>query len=178
VEHSETTYTFAARIQKIWIMRCVDLPRDISKEIRNAAGENAQRVPVRGWIEGLAMQNTLVPAGGGRYRLHIHSNIWRKLRIDAGAAVDVALIIERDRRETPVPADLAAGLADAPRALGAFQRQTSAFRRQIIIFLEKAKQAKTREKRVMLIVRRMLERMPQKKKRNAKRPRERKRKSS
>jgi hypothetical protein len=178
VEHSETTYTFAARIQKIWIMRCVDLPRDISKEIRNAAGENALRVPVRGWIEGLAMQSTLVPAGGGRYRLHIHSNIWRKLKIDAGAAVDVALMIERDRRETPVPADLAASLADEPRALGAFQSLTPAFRRQIIIFLEKAKQAKTREKRVLLIVRRMLTRTPQKKKRNTKKPREGKRKSS
>jgi hypothetical protein len=162
VDHSETTYTFAARIQKIWIMRCVDVPRDISKEIRNAAGENPQRVPVRGWIEGLAMQSTLVPAGGGRYRLHIHSNIWRKLKIDAGAAVDVALIIERERRETPVPADLAAGLADEPRALGAFQAKTPAFRRQIIIFLEKAKQAKTREKRVLLIVRRMLERAAKK----------------
>jgi len=171
VDQSETTYSFAARIQKIWIMRCVDLPRDISKQIRDAAGENAQRVPVRGWIEGLAMQNTLVPAGRGRYRLHIHSNIWRKLKIDAGAAVDVALMIERERREAPVPADLAAGLADEPRALGAFQAQTPAFRRQIIIFLEKAKQARTREKRVLLIVRRMLEHATRKKKRNTKKPR-------
>jgi hypothetical protein len=178
VDQREQTFTFAARIQKIWIMRCVDVPRDISKEIRNAAGENPQRVPVRGWIEGLGMQSTLVPAGGGRYRLHVHSNIWRKLKIDAGAAVDVALIIERERRETPVPADLAAGLADEPRALGAFQAQTPAFRRQIVIYLEKAKQAKTREKRVLLIVRRMLERTPQKKKRNTKKPLERKRKSS
>ena len=178
MDQREQTFTFAARIQKIWIMRCVDVPRDISKEIRNAAGENPQRVPVRGWIEGLAMQSTLVPAGGGRYRLHIHSNIWRKLKIDAGAAVDVALMIERERRETPVPADLAAGLADEPRALGAFQAQTPAFRRQIVIYLEKAKQARTREKRVLLIVRRMLERTPQKKKRNTKNPLERKRKSS
>ena len=168
MEQSETTYSFAARIQKIWIMRCVDLPRDISKQIRDAAGENAQRVPVRGWIEGQAMQNTLVPAGGGRYRLHIHSNIWRKLKIDAGAPVDVALIIERERRETPVPADLAAELADEPRALAAFQGLTPAFRRQIIIFLEKAKQAKTREKRVLLIVRRMLDRAAKKIKKKTK----------
>ncbi len=168
MDTADQTFTFAARIQKIWIMRCVDVPHDISKQIRNAAGENAQRVPVRGWIEGLGMQSTLVPAGGGRYRLHIHSNIWRKLKIDAGAAVDVALIIERERRETPVPADLAAGLADEPRALGAFQAQTSAFRRQIIIFLEKAKQAKTREKRVLLIVRRMLDRAAKKTKKKTK----------
>ena len=164
----EQTYTFAARIQKIWILRCVDLPRDISNAIRREAGGKAQHVPVRGWIEGRPMETTLSPAGGGRYRLHVHSSIWRKLRIDAGAVVEVALVIERERRETPVPADLAAGLADEPRALGAFQALTPAFRRQIIFFLEKAKQLKTREKRIALIVRRMLERTAKKQKRTPK----------
>jgi len=168
MDTADQTFTFAARIQKIWIMRCVDVPREISAAIRKAAGGKALHVPVRGWIEGLAMESTLVPAGGGRYRIHVHSRIWRKLRIDAGAAVEVALIIERERRETAVPADLAAGLADEPRALGAFQALTPAFRRQIIIFLEIAKRAKTREKRVLLIVRRMLERAVGKNKKRTK----------
>jgi len=161
----EKTYTFAARIQRIWILRCVDLPRDLSNEIRRAAGGKAQHVPVRGWIDGLAMQNTLVPGGGGRYRMHVHSSIWRKLKIDAGAVVEVALMIERDRRETPVPADLAAMLADEPRALAEFQRVTPAYRRQTIVFLEKAKQARTRGKRLKLIVRHMLTRVAKKQKR-------------
>lgn len=165
MDHQEPTYTFVARIRKIWILRCVDLPREVSKAIREAAGGNALHIPVRGWIDGLAMQNTLVPAGGGRYRMHVHSSIWRKLRIDAGAAVEVALMIERERRETPVPADLAAALADEPRALAAFQAVTPAFRRQTIVFLEKAKQSKTREKRVNLIVRHMLKRAAKKQKR-------------
>jgi len=168
MDTADQTFTFAARIQKIWIMRCVDVPREISAAIRKAAGGKALHVPVRGWIEGLAMESTLVPAGGRRYRIHVHSRIWRKLRIDAGAAVEVALIIERERRETAVPADLAAGLADEPRALGAFQALTPAFRRQIIIFLEIAKRAKTREKRVLLIVRRMLERAVGKNKKRTK----------
>src|SRR5262249_1183515 len=163
MDGSERTFTFAARIRKIWILRCVDLPREISNQIRRAAG-NAQRVPVRGWIDGLAMQNTLVPAGGGRYRMHVHSSIWRKLKIDAGAAVEVTLMIERDRRETAVPADLAAGLADEPRALAAFQALTRSMRRHIILFVEAAKQAKTREKRVAQMVRRLRERAARKKK--------------
>jgi bacteriocin resistance YdeI/OmpD-like protein/uncharacterized protein DUF1905 len=165
MELGEHTYTFAARMRKIWILRCVDLPRDISKHIREAAGVKAQHIPVRGWIEGLAMQSTLMPAGGGRYRLHVHSRIWRKLKIDAGATVDVALAIEHERRETPVPADLAAALADEPRALAEFHRVTAAYRRQTIIFLENAKQAKTREKRLKRIVRHMLMRALKKQKR-------------
>jgi len=158
----EHTHTFGARIRKIWILRCVDVPRDVSNAIRRDAGGKAQHVPVHGWIEGLATRGTLVPGGGGRYRFHVHSSIWRKLKIDEGAVVEVALVIEREPRETPVPADLAASLADEPRALSAFQALTPPFRRQIILFLEKAKQAKTREKRVALIVRRMLERAAKK----------------
>ena len=163
MDHSETTYTFAARIQKIWIMRCVDVPRDISRAIRKEAAGKALHVPVHGWIEGLAMQSTLVPAGGGRYRLHVHSRIWRKLRIDAGAAVEVALQIERDPREATVPPDLAAELAGAPKALAAFNGLTRALRRQIVVYVDAAKQARTREKRLRLIVQRMLARAARKK---------------
>jgi hypothetical protein len=164
MDTANQTFTFAARIHKIWILRCVDVPRDVSKAIREAAGAKALHIPVRGWIEGLAMQSTLMPAGGGRYRLHVHSRIWRKLRIDAGAAVEVALQVERDPREATVPADLAAELADEPRALAEFNGLTTALRRQIVQYVEAAKQAKTRDKRLKLIVRRMLERAARKKK--------------
>jgi len=63
MDTADQTFTFAARIQKIWIMRCVDVPREISGAIRKAAGGKALHVPVRGWIEGLAMESTLVPGG-------------------------------------------------------------------------------------------------------------------
>jgi hypothetical protein len=80
---SDHAHVFAAKIQKIWIMRCVDIPRDVSKEIRRAGGgDDPLHIPVHGWIEGLPFKSTLVPRGGGSYRLHVHSRIWRKLRID------------------------------------------------------------------------------------------------
>jgi len=151
-------YTFAARIQKIWIMRCVDLPRDICKSLRQAAGQEAKHIPVHGWIEGLPMQSTLVPAGSGRFRLHVHSRIWRKLRIDAGATVEVTLLLDTEPRDPALPPDLAAGLAETPRALESFNAQTPAMRRQIVQFLEAAKRPGTREKRVQQIAKFMLER--------------------
>jgi hypothetical protein len=144
---SDQPQVFAAKIQKIWVMRCVDIPRDISKTIRNSAEGDLLHIPVHGWIEGLPFKSTLVPRGGGSYRLHVHSRIWRKLRIDAGAAVEV------------LPPDLAAGLADAPRALAVFNTLTVALRRQIIQYVDSAKQSRTREKRIRLVVRRMLERV-------------------
>ena len=66
-------------------MRCVDVPRDVSKSLCKLAGDNPKHLPVLGQVEGLPLKSTLSPRGGGAYRLHIHSNIWRKLRIDAGA---------------------------------------------------------------------------------------------
>ena len=151
-------YIFAARIQKIWIMRCVDLPRDISKSLRQTAGQNAKHIPVHGWIEGLPMTSTLVPAGAGRFRLHVHSRIWRKLRIDAGATVEVTLLLDTEPRDPALPPDFAAGLAETPRALESFNAQTAAMRRQIVQFLEAAKRPATREKRIQQIAKFMLER--------------------
>jgi hypothetical protein len=167
MDHAEQPYVFAAQIRKIWILRSIDVPRDISKEIRKAVGGQAMHVPVHGWIEGLPFQNTLVPRGGGNYRMHVHSRIWRKLRIDAGAAVEVTLLLDSEPREAVLPPDLAAGLADTPRALAIFNTLTVALRRQIIQYVDSAKQSRTRDKRIQLIVRRMLERAAKKRKKRA-----------
>jgi Bacteriocin-protection, YdeI or OmpD-Associated/Domain of unknown function (DUF1905) len=158
MDPAERPYVFVAQIQKIWIMRCIDIPRDISRTIRKAASGKAMHVPVHGWIEGLPFENTLVPRGGGNYRMHVNSRIWRKLRIDAGAAVEVTLLLDTEPREPVLPPELAAGLADSPRALAIFNTLTPALRRHIIQWFDSAKQARTRDKRLQLIVRRMMER--------------------
>ncbi|HXT75897.1 MAG TPA: YdeI/OmpD-associated family protein [Candidatus Eisenbacteria bacterium] len=158
MESAERPYVFAAKIEKIWIMRVIDIPGDIGKAIRKMAGETSRHIPVHGWIEGLPFQNTLVPRGGGNYRMHVHSRIWRKLRIDAGAAVEVTMLLDREPREAAVPPDLAGELADTPRALASFNQLTASLRRHLIQYVEAAKQSRTREKHIQLIVKRLLER--------------------
>lgn len=138
-------------------MRCVDVPRDISKALR-AVSENKLHIPVFGEVEGLPLKSTLSPRGGGAYRLHIHSSIWRKLRIDAGDTVEVMVEVDTEPRAAALPEDLAGTLADEPRALAIFNSLTPALRRQIIRYVDLAKHASTREKRVRLIARRMMER--------------------
>jgi hypothetical protein len=139
-------------------MRCVDVPRDVSKSLRKLAGDNPKHIPVIGQVEGLPLKTTLSPRGGGSYRLHIHSSIWRKLRIDAGATVEVMLLVDSEPRDPALPHNLAGSLADEPRALAVFNSSTPAFRRQIVRYVDQAKHASTREKRILLIVRRMLQR--------------------
>ena len=130
--------------------------------------------PVHGWIcEGTAVQDAArrwsCPAGWGlRYAAGWSSaytrRIWRKLRIDAGAAVEVTLLVDNEPREAVLPPDLAAGLADTPRALAIFNTLTVALRRQIVQYVDNAKQTRTREKRIGLVVQRMLERAARRKK--------------
>lgn len=164
----EIPYVFVAKIQKIWIMRCIDVPRDIGKAVRKEAGGNPKHIPVRGWIDGLAFENTLVPRGGGNYRFHVNSKIWRKLKIDAGAAVEVTMLLDREPRETVVPPDLAAELAATPRASAAFNAVTPSLRRHIVSWIDKAKQSKTRDKRIQQTVKNMLERARKKTKKKKK----------
>ena len=72
--------------------------------------------------------------------------------------MEVTLLVDTEPREAVLPPDLAAGLADVPRALAVFNTLTVALRRQIVQYVDSAKQVRTREKRVQLVVRRMLER--------------------
>jgi hypothetical protein len=149
-------------------MRCVDVPRNVSKSLRKLAGDSPKHIPVHGQVEGLSLKSTLSPRGGGAYRLHIHSNIWRKLQIDAGATVEVMLLLDTEPRDPALPHELAGGLADEPRALAVFNSLTPALRRQIVRYLEQAKRATTRDKRIRSIVKRMLERAAKRrKKKNA-----------
>jgi uncharacterized protein YdeI (YjbR/CyaY-like superfamily) len=94
----------------------------------------------------------------------VHSRIWRKLRIDAGATVEVTLLLDTEPRDPALPPDLAAGLAETPRALESFNSQTAAMRRQIVQFLEAAKRPATREKRIQQIAKFMVERAAKRRK--------------
>ena len=149
-------------------MRCVNVPRDISASLRKAAGEKATHIPVTGQIDGRTLKSTLSPGGRGCYRLHVHSNIWRKLRIDEGDTVEVMLQIDREPRDPVLPEDFAGGLAEEPRALATFNSLTPALRGQIVRYVGMAKHASTREKRIRLMVKRMHERAARKKKQKRK----------
>jgi hypothetical protein len=166
--NADQEHIFVAQIQKIWIMRCVDVPADVSSEIRAAATGDLKHPPVHGFVDGRPFKSTLSPGRKGCYRLHIHSRIWRKLKIDAGAEVEVTVMLDEAPRPAIVPPDLTKALAAKPIALKTFNTLTLPLRRQILWYLDNAKHASTREKRVNLMVQRMLERAAKKDKRKIK----------
>lgn len=108
---------------------------------------------VMGEVEGVPLRSTLVSRGKGCYRLAIHGDIRKKLRVDTGAVVEVALQRDEEPREPALPPALVIALRNSPIAQAAFRKMTTALRRQIVRYLTSVKQQSTLEKRVVKFVR-------------------------
>ena len=141
-------HVYAARIYRLGPNRFVDVPVETSK----ALALKAARIPVCGTVEGVPLCTTLVPRGQGRHRLAIHGEIRKKLRVDAGAVVEISIELDEESREPELPPALMVALKYAPRAAKAFRSMTTALRRQIVRYLSAAKNEATVERRVAKFV--------------------------
>ena len=155
---------FSGRIYKVGLIRYVDVPADISKRL-----DGGPHVPVAGEVDGVPLRTTLVSRGRGAYRLAIHGDVRKKLRVDSGAVVEVAIAVDEQSREPELPAALALALRNAPKAQQKFRGMTTALRRQIVRYLTAVKTQETLERRVVRFVARLERReMPGKKSKKGK----------
>jgi hypothetical protein len=153
-------HVFSGKIYKVGIIRFVDVPPEVSRVL----GNGAPHVPVCGEIEGIPLRTTLVSRGKGCYRLAIHSDIRKKLKIDAGDSLEVALEQDNEPREPLLPPALVLALRNAPKAQAFFRQMTTALRRQVVRYLTSVKQQSTLERRVAKMVRAWEQRYSQSKK--------------
>lgn len=145
---SDDYHVFSGRIYKVGLIRYVDVPSDISR----ALGEGATHVPVEAEVEGTPAKTTLVSRGKGCYRLAIHGDVRKKLKIDAGAVVEVALRRDETSREPVLPPVMVLALRNSPKAQAEFRRMTTALRRQIVRYVMQVKQQSTLERRVATLM--------------------------
>ena len=145
-------HVFSGRIYKLGIIRYVDVPADVSRAIGSGA-----HVAVRGEVQGVPLRTTLVARGRGCYRLAIHSDIRKKLKVEAGAYLEIAIAQDEESREPALPPALVLGLRQSPRAQAEFRSMTTALRRQIVRYLTSVKQPATLERRVGKFVKRLEE---------------------
>jgi hypothetical protein len=149
---------FAASIYKVGVIRYVDVPREISKRFGSAA-----HVPVIGTVESVPVRTTLVSRGKGSYRMAIHGDIRKKLRVDSGAVVEIAIQLDEESREPELPPALVLALRNAPKAQRRFRAVTTALRRQIVRYLIAVKSQEALERRVTRFVARWERENPMKK---------------
>jgi Bacteriocin-protection, YdeI or OmpD-Associated/Domain of unknown function (DUF1905) len=160
---------FMATIYKIWLMRHVNVPDEIVRELRKQmrrggpagereVGAKPKYIPVVATVGGKSTRTTLVPAGAGKYRMQINTAQRKAARADAGDPVSVELRIDLASRAVPVPADLRSALTEHPKARKAFDKMPPGHRRQFLLWCASAKQPETRRKRLDRAIDHLVER--------------------
>jgi hypothetical protein len=152
------------------MMRHVDVPEEIGRALAKEFGDsNGSRkgrnasakpkyIPVVAIVNGKSSRTTLVPAGGGRYRVQINTTLRKAAHADVGDAISVELRLDRGSRALPVPADLQAALKRRAMLRKEFERLTPGLRRWYLIWLAQAKGPAARERRLKRAVEVLLER--------------------
>src|SRR5271163_2215846 len=138
---------FLATIYRIWMLRYVDVPEAIGRALEKASGRK-KHIPVVALVNGRSVRTTLVPAGGGRYRLQFNATLRKAARADVGEVAGVELKIDSEPRDLPVPPELAEALKSRPRLKREFARLPPGGRMQFLRFILKAKSPATRAKYV------------------------------
>jgi len=138
---------FAGNIYKVGLIRYVDVPREVSKKFGRGP-----HVPVIGAVEGVPVRTTLVSRGKGAFRMAIHGDIRKKLRVDSGAVVEVAIQLDEESREPVLPPVLVLALRHALKTQRRFRGLTTALRRQIVRYLTAVKSQEALERRVSRFV--------------------------
>jgi Bacteriocin-protection, YdeI or OmpD-Associated/Domain of unknown function (DUF1905) len=164
---SGKTYRFQATIYRIWMMRHIDVPAGVARELQEelVAGRHVSRrkqapkyIPVVAVVNGRHARTTLVPAGGGRFRMQINTALRKAARADAGDLVGLELRLDGESRELPVPPDLRAGLKRHPKAWKAFEALAPGHRRHITHWFDSAKSQAAPSRRLAKIIDVLLER--------------------
>src|SRR5271170_1586821 len=148
---SERFQVFVGRIYRVGIIRYVDVPAVVSK----ALGRDQANLPVRGTVEGVSVRTTLVSRGNRCHRMAIHGDIRKKLRVDTGAVLEIAIERDNESREPVLPPSLVITLRQSPHAQAVFKTMTTALRRQIVRNITSVKSQEALERRVVRAVTRL-----------------------
>lgn len=148
---------FQATIYRIWMMRHVDVPDEISRRLEKQSGKK-RYIPVIAIVNGRSVRTTIVPARGRRYRLTLNTTLRKVARVDVGDLIGVELRLDRESRDIPLPEELREVLRESPRAWRAFRDLPPGHRRQLLLYFSRAKSARAREHTAGKIVDHLLER--------------------
>ena len=137
------TLSFTARIYKLGINPCVDVPAEAAHYFKRRGF-----VPIIGLVDGKTYRATLVPRGDGLHRLYLNEPIRKATRTDVGSDVRFELKLDRTSRVLKTPSDFAFALKAQPGAQTAFRQATPSRRRELLRWITGAKRPETRRSRI------------------------------
>ena len=135
---------FTASLYRVGAQRCVTVPEAVGR----ACGAG-RTVPVVVEIGPQRYESTLLPAKGGRFRLVVPVAVLGALGRPDTVLITIGLSPDPHRGAAlPPPPDLLAALQALHSGPEAFQSQSPAMQRQEIDYIESARSATTRARRI------------------------------
>ncbi len=118
----------------------------VPAEVVAALGPS-KRPPVRVTINGYTYRVSVAPMGG-EYMLSVSAEVRERAGVAAGDEVDVDIDLDTELREVTVPPDFADALDGDADAKQFFDGLSYSNKRRIVISIEEAKTAETRQRRI------------------------------
>ncbi|MFF1634914.1 YdeI/OmpD-associated family protein [Leifsonia sp. NPDC058248] len=120
----------------------VEVPDDVVEALGGG-----KRPPVRVTVNGYEYRSS-VASMGGRYLLGLSAEVRAGAGVSAGDELELELQLDDAPREVEVPDDLAQALAASPAAQRAFEALSYSNRRRLVLAVDAAKTAETRQRRI------------------------------
>ena len=147
---------FRAKIQRQGPNPCVDVPGRVTRAF--ASLTRAGRIQVEGTLNGASIRTTLIPVGRGGHRLFVNGGMRSAARVSVGDTLSFELrAVEPDLVHPP--RDVAAGLRKVDGALGRFDALRPSHRRELLRYIDDARTAEARERRIQKTIDHLLGRV-------------------
>jgi hypothetical protein len=144
-------HEFSATIYKQGINPCVDVPTEVS-----AALGGRGYISVRGTLDGHPIRATLVPLGKGKYCLFVNGAMRKAAGVDVGDVILVALELDPESRELPMPEAFIRALEQNPKAKAAFERLRPSRQKECLAYLNWLKRPESLERNVQKLINHLL----------------------
>lgn len=120
---------------------------EVTEEVLTRLGGSSKRPAVRVTIGGYAYRTT-IGAMGGKYLIPVSAEHRKGAGIEAGDQTEVQLELDTEPRELEIPDDFRKALAGNEKASVYFEGLSYSNKRRIVMNIEEAKTAETRERRI------------------------------
>jgi hypothetical protein len=138
---------FSARVYKLGINPCVDVPEEVSQAFAKRG-----YIPVQGSLNGTPIRATLVPMGGGRHRLFLNGEMRKRAKVSVGDLVNLDLEMDTQSRTVPMPAEFALALEKNEAARTVYEQLPPSRQKEILVYLNWIKRPETLKRNIHKII--------------------------
>jgi uncharacterized protein YdeI (YjbR/CyaY-like superfamily) len=127
------------------------VPEDILLNLQQEAKKAKGPIPVNGTLQGKPFTATLVKFRG-LWRLYINNVMRKAASVEVGDQVTIELEVDRSSRNVSAPPEFTLALSKNKPAREAFQKLIPSRQKEILLYLNNLKQAKSLERNIERIL--------------------------